>query len=252
MDTDAILAEAERALRTGDVRAAEAVLARRWPDPTKAPGDVLHLLAIIRQQTGNASEAELFLRAAVKVEPGSLRHHIALGHLLSSMDNAPAAMQSYAAALRINENWPGLRYVFACAAFLAGSLEEAERAARRVINETPNAAAWDILACVLRGQNRAQESLSAADEALRYEPANTAALNSRALALMMMGRDQEALAIYESIAERGVTLPVFELNRATALEQVGRAAEASAVLAAAAARWPHYPNFQAQLAARRR
>ena len=252
MDTDAILTEAERVLRTGDVRAAEAVLAKQWPDPTKAPGDALHLLATMRQQTGNAKEAELFFRAAIKVEPNALRHFIALGHLLAGVDNVAGAMDSYASAMRINAEWPGLRFVFAHAAYRAGRIDEAERAARQVVNEAPNAAAWDLLSCVLRAQNKGDEALSAADSALRFEPGYPPGRNSRGLALMMVGRGTEAVEVFDLLVESGVISPVVWLNRAAAYENVGRGADAAAILADAAARWPHYPNLQAQLAARRR
>lgn len=252
MDTDAILTEAERVLRTGDVQAAEAVIARSWPDPTKAPGDALHLLANIRQQTGNAKEAEFLLRAAIKVEPDSLRHYIALGHLLSTTENVAGAVDSYAGAMRINANWPGLRYVFARASYRAGRYEEAERVARQAIADAPTAESWDVLSCALRALSKGQEALGAADEALRLDPGNPPALNSRALALLMVGRDQESLAVLDNLVERGIVAPVIWLNRATVLERLGRGAEAAAVLADAAARWPHYPNLQAQLAARRR
>lgn len=251
MSSDETLSQAERALATGDAAGAERLLAQAWPDIASAPGDAQHLLGAIRQQQQRFDEAEALLRGAVRAEPQSLRHHIALGHSLSTAGKHGEAADAYQAAGRIDAKWPGLLLVFSEACYRAGRHEEAEPAARQLIGEAPSADAWDALAAALRGQGRAEESLAAAEEALRLDHHNLGAANSKGAALLMLRRGQEALEIFDVIAARGVQAPVLSLNRGAALELLGRHGEAKEVYDAAAARWPDLPNLQARLAAKR-
>ncbi|MBN8608295.1 MAG: tetratricopeptide repeat protein [Caulobacterales bacterium] len=252
MDTDAILTEAESALRGGDLNAAEAVLTRSWPDIAKMPGDALHLLADIRFRSGKAADAESLLRAATKVEPDSQRHHIALGHTLASAGNFKAACESYRRALQINEAWPGLLRTLSQTALDAGDLVEAERAARRLIDTAPTAMAWSALSSALRAQAKGAEALAAADEGIRLEPNERSVQHSRGASLLMVGRAAEALTIFQELVANGVREPVLSVNHGTALLMLGRRSEADAVFDDALKRWPHAPNLRAQIAARRR
>lgn len=251
MNTEQVLTEAETAANRGDIAAAERTLRQAWPDMAKAPGDAMHLLATFRIREGKQSEAEQLLRAAVRAEPTSLRHHIALGHVLVGMNNHAGAADAYAEALRLDQKWPGLRAVYAQACYKAGRGADAEMAARQLLKETPSADAWDVLSAALRAQHKGKEALDAADQALRLDPNHIDARNSRGAALLLLNRDKEALEVFDALAAEGVEAPVLILNRGAALEKLGRASEAQALYAAAAQRWPHLPNLQAQLAQRR-
>lgn len=252
MDTDAVLIEVETALRGGDAKAAEAALSKAWPDRAKMPGDALHLLADIRHRAGKPADAEQLLRAAIKAEPDSLRHHIALGHILAANGNFKAACESYKRAAQINESWPGLLRTLSQTALQLGDLAEAERAARRLVETAPTAMAWSALSSALRAQAKGAEALAAADQALRLEPNERSAQHSRGASLLMVGRPAEALAIFQELLANGVSEPVLSINHGTALMMLGRRAEADAIFDEAFKRWPHAPNLRAQIEARRR
>lgn len=251
MNTDQVLTEAETAANRGDIAGAERILRQAWPDMARAPGDAMHLLATFRILEGKAGEAEQLLRAAARAEPTSLRHPIALGHLLTGAGNHAAAADAYAEAMRIDPRWRGLRLAFCQAAYQSGRAAEAEQVARQQLKEAPSADAWDMLSAALRAQHKGKEALEAAEEALRIDRNHHNAQNSRGAALLLLNRDREALEIFDALAAQGVNAPVLSLNRAAALEKLGRGQEAEAIYADAARRWPHLPNLQAQLAQRR-
>lgn len=251
MNTEQALTEAETAANRGDIAAAERTLRQVWPDMAKAPGDAMHLLATLRLREGKAADAEQLLRDAVRAEPTSLRHRIALGHVLAGASNHAGAADAYAEALRIDQKWPGLRAAYAQACYQAGRAEDSEKAARQLLKEAPSADAWDMLSAALRAQNKGKEALDAADQALRLDPNHINAKNSRGAALLLLNRDKEALEVFDALAAQGMEAPVLTLNRGAALEKLGRSAEAQALYAAAAQRWPDLPNLQAQLAQRR-
>jgi predicted Zn-dependent protease len=252
MNAEQALTQAETAANRGDVAAAERTLRQMWPDMAKAPGDAMHLMATLRIREGKTADAEHLLRGAARAEPTSLRHQIALGHLLTGAGNHAGAADAYAEALRIDQKWPGLRAVYAQACYQAGRHEDAEMAARRLVKEAPSADAWDMLSAALRAQNKGKEALDAAEQALRFDANHHNGLNSRGAALLLLNRDKEALEVFDALAAQGVHAPVLALNRGAALEKLGRKAEAQAVYADAAQRWPHLPNLQAQLAQRRK
>jgi tetratricopeptide (TPR) repeat protein len=241
MSQDDALEQAEAALKRGDAAGAEQAIAKQWRDLSKAPADALHIMAMARMTQNNFAEGERFMRSAVQSEPNSLRHNIALGHILSAAGKHAEAVDAY---------WAGLSVALAFANYHAGRPAEAERAALEALR-TPTADGFDALSCALRAQGKAQEALEAADEALRIDWQHLNAQNSRGAALLMLKRPKEALDAFDAIAAQGVEMPVLALNRGEALEQLGRSAEARALYDDAARRWPNLPNLQERLKAKR-
>ncbi|MGE0741384.1 MAG: tetratricopeptide repeat protein [Hyphomonadaceae bacterium] len=252
MTDDEALSASERALAQGDLTGAEQALQARWPNMAGASADGLHGFAMVRHAGGLLPEAAELLRMAINVSPGALRHHIALGHVLMAANDYGAAADAYAQAYRIDAKWPGLLLVYSRANYLSGRLDEAEKAARHLLKETPSAEAWDALSNALRGQGKGEEALAAADSALKLDPHSTEALHSRGGALLALKRGQEAHDVFEQLVERGVSAPVLWVNRAAALQLMGRNADANAIFDDAGRRWPNMPNLQGQIAARRK
>lgn len=252
MSQDAALEQAEAALNRGDAVAAEQAITKEWRDLAKAPGDAQHIMAMVRMSQNKFADAEKFIRGAVKAEPGSLRHNIALGHVLSAIGNDVGAVEAYAAAAKIDPKWPGIYIALSRANYHAGRGADAERAARQALEAGQSAEAWDALSCALRQQAKGQDALKAADEALRLDWQHLNAQNSRGAALLMLNRAQEALEVFDAIAARGVDMPVLTMNRGEALEKLGRKAEAKALYDDAARRWPSLPNVQARIATARK
>ena len=250
MDTEQILTQAERQIANGDTNGAERTLLTAWPDLNRAPGDAQHALAGVRIAQRRYQEAEELLRSAARAEPTSLRHQIALGHLLAGGDDHVGATEAYANAMRINPNWPGLIVDYAMACYKSGRYDEAEKAALHWIAAEPSAAAHDTLSCALRAQGKPQEALAAADDALRINPNHAGALHSRAAALLALGRHQDALSILDSLIGGGVQGPSLYLNRGKALLALKREREAAETFAEGARRYP--ADNELQRAASRR
>jgi tetratricopeptide (TPR) repeat protein len=250
MTHDEVLTDAERIAKQ-DPAGAERLLNATWPDMRQAPADALHILGAIRIRQQRAEEGENLLRDAVRAEPKSLRHHIALGHALLESGKSKPALDAYAEAMRIDAKWPGLLRAYATAAYAGGFYPEAEKAARKMLDEQKSAVAWDLLSCAQRQQNKGKDALASAESALVLEPGNVGAQHSRAAALSLLGRHQEALEFYESLTARGVAAPVLALGHGAVLEKLGRTADAARIYAEATALWPNFPDFQRANAKRR-
>ncbi len=134
------------------------------------------------------------------------------------------------------------------AAMSAGNPRAAEQIARMSIAQSPSAEAFDVLANALRAQDRLEDALSAADQAVARAPQIASAQHSRAFILGRLGRLTEALQIYDQLIQRGVTPPQILLNRAVALLGLTRDADAEAALADAVKRWPQDQGLQSMLA----
>lgn len=133
-------------------------------------------------------------------------------------------------------------------ALSAGDVRTAEAVARRLITEAPSAEAFELLASVLRVQDRLEEALAAADEAVARDPRSATALHSRAFILGRLGRYGEALPIYDQLLARGVVQAPLWLNRGMALLGLARDAEAEAFFAEGVKRWPQDQGLQNSLA----
>ncbi len=134
------------------------------------------------------------------------------------------------------------------AAMNGGNFRAAEQIARASIAQAPSAEAFDLLANVLRAQDRLEEALSAAEQAIARAPQNAAAQHSRAFILGRLGRFAEALQSYDQLVHRGVRPPQLLLNRAVALLGLARDGDAEAALADAVKRWPQDQGLQNMLA----
>jgi tetratricopeptide (TPR) repeat protein len=240
--------DAERLLRSGDHAAAERTLAAAWPDMARAPAPVAHLMGLVRRAQQRPRDAEMLFRSAIAAAPGDPRHHFALAELLSGLGAHAPAADSYAAAMALDPRFPGVLRGFARAALSAGRAAEAEAVARRLVAEQPSAEVWDVLSTVLRAQDKLEEAVAAAEEAVKLDPASAPARHSRAVAMTRLGRNEEALAELNSLAARGVSSPALWLNRGIALLNLTRDAEAESMFADGVRRWPFDHHLQNALA----
>ncbi|MEZ5961273.1 MAG: tetratricopeptide repeat protein [Hyphomonadaceae bacterium] len=247
MSQDTSLDQADLSLRNGDAAGAERVLSQEWPDMSRAPAEAQHAMAMVRMSQGRAGDAERLMRGAVNTEPQSLRHHIALGHILAEQKNYAGALEAYNNASRIDPQWPGLYVVISQTLYALERFGEAEKAARTA-TATPSAAAFEALSNAQRAQGKAKEALTSAEQALSVDWHDPNAQHAKAAALMQLNRPQEALAIFDDLLGRGIDLPILHMNRGAALEELGRKADARAVYEEAARRWPNLPNLQERVA----
>lgn len=130
----------------------------------------------------------------------------------------------------------------------AGDLRAAETIARTLTAQAPSAESYEILASALRAQDRLEEALAAADQAVARDPQSAMALHTRAFILGRLGRYSEALPIYDQLVARGIAQPPLWLNRGMALLGLARDAEAEAFFADGVKRWPQDQGLQNSLA----
>lgn len=243
-----VLREAERKLRDGDPLAAERTLAILWADTSKAPGEALHLLGLIRRAQGRAADAERYLRRAIAAQPEAAAHHAALGELLASVALHAPALVAYTEALRLDPQSSATRMAFARSALEAGWLADAESALRHLIASAPSAEAWEALSRALGAQDRLEEALAAIDAAITLQPGSFAARVARANLLARLGRNEEALNVLDALAGEGRAAPALAFSRGSTLFNLARPAEAEAAFAEGAARWPANVGLQNALA----
>ncbi|MEZ5961272.1 MAG: putative 2OG-Fe(II) oxygenase [Hyphomonadaceae bacterium] len=133
-------------------------------------------------------------------------------------------------------------------AMARGDNRSAEATARALIARAPSVEAFDLLANTLRAQDRLEEALAAADQALACDAQSAAALHSRAFILGRLGRYGEALPIYDQLLARGIVQSSIWLNRGMALLGMARDAEAETFFADGVRRWPQDQGLQNALA----
>lgn len=248
MTPDQVLREAEALWAAGDALGAERKLATLWADTSRAPGDALHLLGLIRRVQGRVPDAERFLRRAIATEPGVARHHLALGELLAGVQLHDFAVDVFAEALRLEPDSIQALRALARSALAAGRGADAEHAARRLTLAAPGTDSFNVLAGALRAQDKLEEALQAADEAVARDPADVAAAHTRATILARIGQNDEALLVLDGLTARGVAAPALAFARGSALFNLTRSAEAEAVFADGVARWPTDANLHTALA----
>jgi tetratricopeptide (TPR) repeat protein len=239
MAAEDVLNLADQHLANGDVAAAERVLSAEWRDIRSAPSEAKHSMAMVRAAQQRMGESEELLRSAVADEPQSMRHNIALGHLMMLSNRHQDAAAAYAIAYRVDPQWPGLLANYVTACYGAGRYDEAEKGARLLVTNAPSPVSWDLLSCALRGQGKSQDALDAAQQALALNPNHVGARHSQGAALLALGRVSEALAIFDRLEADGASGAALSYNRATALEKLGRGSDAKALAAETARRWPN-------------
>ncbi|HWY63071.1 MAG TPA: tetratricopeptide repeat-containing glycosyltransferase family protein [Rhizomicrobium sp.] len=161
------------------------------------PGNfaALHLLGVLRSQTGRKAEALELINAALAVKPdvptALMNHGLLLQELLRPAD----ALVSFERALALKPDFAAARYGRADA---------------------------------LKDLQRFEEALADYDLALDLRPGNAQALSNRAGVLRALGRDEEALASYNSALAAAPGDAAIWKNRGHLLREQNRSGEALA------------------------
>ena len=248
MTPDDVLREAERLFAAGDPLAAERQLAALWSDTARAPAAALNLLGRIRRAQNRIPDAERYFRRAIAAEPKAARHHAALGELVALVGLHGHAADAFAQALALAPDDNTLRRAFIRSALEARRFADAEVAAQALAAADVSAGAWELLARVLRAQDKLEEALAAAERAVAADASDVAAIHTRATILARLGRNDEALTALEALRARGVEAPALTFSLGTTLFNLTRAADAEAAFAQGAARWPTDANLHNALA----
>jgi tetratricopeptide (TPR) repeat protein len=207
-DAEAVFEQAVACFRQGRLGEAEKLSARmlkQWPGSF----DALHLMGIIKLQSGKPGAALGFFESALKAHPDSPE---ALGNLAMALvglrrDDEALALLNRSQALDPN-GW-------------------------HTLNNRGN---------LLLRLNRAAEALADFERALALEPRNPGIALNRGNALAQLKRFSEAVAQYDAVLSAQPNLAEAHHNRGNALFSLGRVAEALNAFDRALALRPDYPK----------
>ena len=178
-DPATVFEQAVACFRQGRLEEAKKLSARMLKE---RPGnfDALHLLGIIKLQSGNPGAAVGFLESALKANPDSpdALSHLAMALVALGRDNEALALLNRAQALDPN-SWHTLN--------LRGTL--------------------------LARLNRAEEGLADFDRAIAIEPRNPGIALNRGNALAQLKRFTEAVAQYDAVLSAQPNLAEVQNNR---------------------------------------
>jgi len=169
--------------------------------------DALHLLGVLKLQSGKAGAACAHFEQALKLNPTS----------------APAMSNLGMALAALNRDQEALAILDKAIALMPGSVEANSNRGN-----------------VLMKLNRPAEALAAFDAALAVAPAFPGALANRGNALAALGRFEEALAQYDAMLAIVPAHAEAHLNRGSALMGLSRATEAVQAFDRALALRPDY------------
>jgi len=231
MDAQTLSRQAAAHHKNGDIAEAERLYLQAL---AVDPGNfgALHLLGVLRSQTGRKAEALELITAALAINPNVPAARMNHGLLLQELQRPAEALASFDAALALKPDFAAARfgradvlkdlqrfeeavgdYDLALAlrpgnaqalSNRAGALKalglgrEAQAGYDAAVAAAPgNAAIWKNRGNFLREQNRFDESLASYDQALALNPEDPVAWDDRGAALHGMKRFDDAIASFE-------------------------------------------------------
>jgi Flp pilus assembly protein TadD len=235
-------------LREGRLPEAEAacreILTR---SPSSAPA--IHLLALIRKDTGDFAGGEQLMRQSIGLEPQNADFRANFANLLRRAGRLQEAEGSYRQALALDARHPAARFG------LVRTLNDlrrhgfAEAECRTLVAQRPSdPEAWTTLAITLREQNRLSEAEAAYRQALAVSPDYAIAHHNLGSLFVKMERAEEALAALGRAQSLGVRGFEIAFNAGRALSQLYRTEEAERAFAEAVALNPRHVEAQLNLA----
>lgn len=232
------IANASRALLAqGDAVGAEKVLLPVF-NQLRSDASVLHLMGIIKRTQSQFGEAERYLRSAVAFSLSEAGYYNDLGVVLQARGAYGEAMRVYRAAQALTPHAAAVRVNIVRCLMESGELAEAEKEARGYVRTAPGAESWTLLGQVQRMQERHEDAVASAAEALKFAPRLRALHLNHANALDRAGRGREALEVYETLAKQGIDTIELALSLARAQFVEGKKKEAEAVLEHGVRKWP--------------
>lgn len=224
-------------LNQGDAVGAERVLSPVLKQlATDAPS--LHLMGLIKRAQNKLSDAERYFRSAIAYSFDEGGYYNDLGVVLQAQGQYPEAIRVYRAALALTPEAEATRVNIAHCLMAAGDLAAAEAEARGYIAAKPGPEAWTLLAQVHRAQERHEDALNAAAEALKFAPRMRGLILNHATALDRVGRHKEALEQYGKLAQVTLDSSELALNYARALFADDKKHDAEKVLEQGVERFP--------------
>ena len=214
--------------RQGDLARAEKIYARILK-ARRDHFDALHLLGLLKHQTGKAGEAYRLITAALAVNPRSADARSNLGLVLHVLKRDAEALASFEQALKLDPGHLEALNNRGTALLKLNRPAEALASFERVLAASPRHREAQInRANALLDLDRAQEAITAYDAVLVGEPRHAGAHFNRGNALMRVDRLEEAIAAYDRALAIAPGHVKAHNNRGLALRALNRNAEALA------------------------
>jgi len=200
---DALLQAAGRAHQAGNAARLKSILEEILeidPDQPKA----LYNLGIVHRDRDEIFMAEVYLRRAIKLDPGMIDAYQALADLLFTAKHLLPAAALYEQALEIAPNRLPLLQNLSRTRLMLKDAIEAERHARRILSiDETSSEAWSTLAWALLYRNvKSDEALHAAEKAVHLGAGAPHAPAMLEQALRRVGREADADACWVSLLAR--------------------------------------------------
>lgn len=230
MNVNPAIARAAQAFQRGDFPAVErecsSALARH-PDN----GDALHLFGLARRAQGDTQQALSYLERSLRIEPERAEFHVNYSNLLRSLGRLADAELALRQALSVE---PGSRQarlalarLLADAGMSAAAIDEARPLLER---DADDAEAHAVTASAQSSLERLDEAASSFRHAIRLRPDYAIARHNYAALLCKQGHAEEALQELEEARRLGVGGAGFLYNKGSALMMLSRFDEADDAL----------------------
>lgn len=167
---------------------------RRVLEAAPEHADTLHLLGLVRHQSGDGEEAARLIGEAVRLDGDSALYHTNLAVVLNSGGQFDRAETAAARATELNPEDPDTHYNLGVAQLQLGKPGVAEKSFRRALSLSPeNPELFNNLGTALHRQGRAGEAAAAFEAAAGAAPTFAMAWANLGAALSDEGRLEDAL-----------------------------------------------------------
>src|SRR3984957_8578673 len=208
-----------------------------------------HLLALIREEGGDAAEGERLIRQSIELDPANSGFHLNFANFLRRSGRLAEAESNYRRALILNPTEDSARHSLALTLYNLGRRAEAEAEARALVRARENdPQAWAALGFILTNQNRLFEAEAAYGRALSLDPSSRIAHQNLGSLLARRDRAEESLAALARAEALGAGGFELSFSRGMTLTLLYRLPEAEQAFAHAVALRPRHVDAQLNLA----
>jgi tetratricopeptide (TPR) repeat protein len=224
------IARAALAFQRGDFptveRECSSALARH-PDN----GDALHLFGLARRAQGDTQQALNYLEQSLRIQPNRAEFHVNYSNLLRSLGRFRDAELALRRALSVEPGSRQARLALARLLADAGAPAAAIDEARPLLErDADDAEALAVTASAQSSLDRLDEAATSFRHVIALRPDYAVARHNYAALLCKQGHAEEALHELEEAGRRGVGGPGFLYNKGSALMMLSRFDEADDAL----------------------
>ncbi len=190
--------------------------------------DLNNLSGLLFIQNRQPAKAELFIRKALKAQPGNAQSLFNLGVACKDQQHWPAASHAFAQCVEADPHNIDAINSLANSLRLEGKLQEALPLFERVLELQPgHTATLFNMGLLLNQLGRSADAASSLERVVAAAPANPEAWNDLGVARNKLGKTQEALIAYRQATSLRPDFALAWLNQGLLGEQMGLLHEAA-------------------------